>query len=68
MDTYETTETGRFPSLLIGLARNLETLAATEAARTPYWAPYPDTVAGRRAAAAVLREEADRLSAAGAPA
>jgi hypothetical protein len=50
-------------SLLLDLARREDDLAAREAARTPYWAPYPDSVIGRRSAAAVLRAEADELMA-----
>jgi hypothetical protein len=48
-------------SLLLELARREDDLAAREAASTPYWAPYPDSVIGRRSTAAVLRAEADVL-------
>jgi len=47
--------------LLLDLARRVDDLAAREAASTPYWAPCPDSVVGRRTAAAVLRAEADLL-------
>ena len=45
---------------LLRLAAHLDDLAADEAARTPYWAPCPDSVAGHREAARVLRAGADR--------
>lgn len=48
-------------SLLLELARREDDMAAHEAARTPYWAPCPEAVIGRRLAAAVLRAEADEL-------
>jgi hypothetical protein len=43
------------------LARNEELAAAEEAAHTPYWAPFPDSVVGHRAAARALRDEIQRL-------
>jgi hypothetical protein len=46
---------------LLRLAAFEEDLAATEAAKVPYWSPCPATVAGHRAAARALREDADRL-------
>jgi len=46
---------------LLRMARIEEDLAATEAAAVPYWAHCPPTVTGHRTAAAVLRENADRL-------
>jgi len=46
---------------LLRLAAFEENLAATEAAKVPYWSPCPATVAGHRAAARALREDADRL-------
>ena len=46
---------------LLRLAAFEENLAATEAAQVPYWSPCPATVAGHRAAARALREDADRL-------
>lgn len=46
---------------LLRLARLEESLAAEEAARTPYRAPLPTSVGGRRAAAIAPRAEADRL-------
>jgi hypothetical protein len=47
---------------LLGLASQHDASAAAEAARVPYWAPCPSTVAGHRAAAALLREDAERLA------
>jgi hypothetical protein len=44
---------------LLRLAHVEENLAADEAAKVPYWAPYPPTVLGHRAAAAALRADAD---------
>jgi len=46
---------------LLRLAAFEENLAAAEAAKVPYWSPCPATVAGHRAAARALREDADRL-------
>lgn len=43
------------------LARHEETVAADEAARTPYWAHRPASAIGHSQAARVLREEIDRL-------
>ncbi len=43
------------------IARTEEDRAATEAARVPYWSTCPPSVQGHRAAAAILRAEADRL-------
>ncbi len=53
-------------SLLLELARREDDLAAREAATIPYWAPCPESVVGRRRAAAVLRAEADAFLAGGA--
>lgn len=62
MDHYATVHTEtRLRSLLLELARREDEMAAREAATTPYWAPCPDSVVGRRAAASALRAEADRL-------
>ena len=47
--------------LLLDLARHEEETAAREAAAVPYWQPHPSSVAGHRAAAVVLRGEADRF-------
>jgi len=58
--TTVNTET-RLRTLLLGLARREDQLADTEAAATPYWAPCPTTVVGRRLAARLLRAEADQL-------
>jgi hypothetical protein len=46
---------------LFRLADAEEQRAAEEAATVPYWAPYPDSVAAHRAAARVLRQDAERL-------
>jgi hypothetical protein len=46
---------------LLRLASFEENLAAAEAAKVPYWSPCPSTVAGHRAAARALREDADRI-------
>jgi hypothetical protein len=46
---------------LLTLARRHESLAASEAARVPYWEPCPASVAGHRAAAILLREDAEQL-------
>ena len=63
MDTHTTgsTMTSELRSVLLELARRQDDLAAHEAAATPYWAPCPLSVLGRRSAAAVLRAEADHL-------
>lgn len=45
---------------LLRLAAQLDEMAALEAARSPYWAPCPDSVVGHREAARVLRDDADR--------
>jgi hypothetical protein len=49
---------------LLRLARYEDELAATEAARVPYWEPHPASVLGHRTAAQALRAEADCLIAA----
>jgi len=49
---------------LLRIARHEEDLAAAEAAQVPYWAPYPASVQGHRAAAAALPTEADLMVAA----
>ena len=46
---------------LLRLAALEESRAAAEAAEVPYWAPYPASVSGHRAAAQVLRDDAQRL-------
>jgi hypothetical protein len=46
---------------LLRLARAEEDQAAAEAAKVPYWAGYPSSVLGHRAAAAILRADADRF-------
>ncbi len=47
---------------LLQLALQQDELAASEAARVPYWAPSPASVEGHRAAALALRADADRFS------
>lgn len=44
--------------LLLILADEQDAVAAQEAARVPYWKPWPTSVIGARAAARVLRETA----------
>lgn len=46
-------------SRLLELARHQDELAAEEAMATPYWNPQPTSVHAHRAAASVLRAEAD---------
>jgi hypothetical protein len=46
---------------LLRLARSEDDRAADEAAKVPYWAPYPPSVQGHRSAAAILRADADRF-------
>lgn len=48
-----------FRAILLKLAKQQDDLAAQEAATVPYWAPCPPSVLGRRAAAEVLRAQAD---------
>jgi len=59
MQTDETTR--KLYWLLLALAKGQDELAAIEAAATPYWAPCPPPVVGRRTAARLLRAEADRI-------
>jgi hypothetical protein len=47
--------------VLLRLAREEEDLAATEAAEVPYWSVGPPSIQGHRAAAAILRAQADKL-------
>jgi hypothetical protein len=51
----------RLRQILIELARREDNIALSEAADVPYWAPHPTSVIGHRAAAEILRSEADRL-------
>jgi hypothetical protein len=46
---------------LLRLAREEEDRAATEAAAVPYWTAGPPSILGHRAAAAILRAQADEL-------
>jgi len=69
MAMFETDSTGNVIATavrreLLRLARLEEERAATEAATVPYWAPHPSSVQGHRAAALVLRTEADHFLAA----
>jgi len=59
--TIDGTTAALLRSRLLELARRQDDLAAQEAATTPYWKPQPSTVHGLRAAADVLRAEADLL-------
>jgi len=59
--TLDNLVAGRLRQALLRLAEFEENLAAAEAAQVPYWSPCPATVAGHRAAARALREDADRL-------
>jgi hypothetical protein len=59
--TIDGTTAALLRSRLLELARRQDDLAADEAATTPYWKPQPVTVHGHRAAADVLRAEADLL-------
>jgi hypothetical protein len=63
MDTKRTptSTTGSVRTVLLHLAREQESLAATELAATPYWASCPSSVLGHRAAAEALRAEAEHL-------
>jgi hypothetical protein len=54
--------------VLLRLARREDDAAAAEAASVPYWAPIPDTVVGRRRAAAALRAEAEDVDGRAGPA
>jgi hypothetical protein len=58
---------GEVRRILLNLARREYDLAATEAASQPYWRACPPSIQGHRAAAAALREEADRLLGAAQP-
>jgi hypothetical protein len=46
---------------LLRLARAEDDRASAEAAKVPYWAACPPSVQGHRAAAAILRADADSL-------
>jgi hypothetical protein len=46
---------------LLRLAKDEENQAADEAAKVPYWTSCPPSVLGHRAAAAILRADADRF-------
>ena len=61
MDTnaIDSTIAGLLRSRLLGLARRQDELAAGAAMATPYWKPQPTSVHAHRAAADVLRAEAD---------
>lgn len=53
--------TAELRMILLELARQEEDDAANEAADQPYWMACPPSVQGHRAAAAALRDQADRL-------
>jgi hypothetical protein len=59
--TGPTTTATRLRQILFDLARRQDDIAHSEAAAVPYWAPYPASVGGHRAAAAALRAEAGRI-------
>ena len=61
IDPSDTRMARQLRSILLELARREDNLAADEAAATPYWSPGPATILGHRAAATVLRVEADHL-------
>jgi hypothetical protein len=48
--------------ILLQLAKEQDDLAAAQAAAAHYWEPCPSSVVALRTAAAVLREEAERLA------
>jgi hypothetical protein len=48
--------------VLLDLAQHEEHLATSEAAGVPYWRTLPPSVGEHRAAANVLRNEADRFA------
>ena len=54
--------TGALCHALFELARREDELADTEAASVPYWVPCPPSVYGHRAAADVLRSEAELIA------
>lgn len=58
-DTIDTTTATLLRSHLLEPARRQDELAADQAAATPYWKPQPTSVHAHRAAANVLRAEAD---------
>ena len=57
--SIDTTTATHLRSRLLDLARRQDELAADEAAATPYWKPQPTSVHAHRAAADLLRAEAD---------
>ena len=60
-NTEPATTATRLRQILLDLARREEDVAFSEAAAVPYWAPYPTSVGGHRAAAAALRAEASSI-------
>jgi hypothetical protein len=64
MDTQQLREpvsvAQRIRAILLQLAHREDELAADLAASVPYWRPRPETAVGHSAAAAALRDEADR--------
>jgi hypothetical protein len=61
MNTLTSTVAAMIRRELLNLARIEEDRAADDAAAVPYWSHRPPSVAGHNAAAAALREAADRL-------
>jgi hypothetical protein len=61
MTTLTSTVAGMIRRELLELARIEEDRAANDAAAIPYWSHRPPSIAGHQAAAAALREAADRF-------
>lgn len=61
-DALDVKTTLTLKRILIRLASDLDSAAASEAAQVPYWKACPDSVRGRRAAARALRATADSLA------
>jgi hypothetical protein len=61
MNTLTSTVAAMIRRELLNLARIEEDRAADDAAAVPYWSHRPPSVAGHNAAAAALREAADRF-------
>lgn len=61
MNTLTSTVAAMIRRELLALARLEEDRAANDAAAVPYWSHRPASVAGHQAAAAALRDAADRF-------
>jgi hypothetical protein len=61
IESSDTNTASRLRAILLELARREHDRAAHAAAAAPYWSPAPAAVLGHRAAAALLRAEADRI-------